>query len=399
VGATAVAVPIFDPMGSPFVPIKTYLYVLGGMDDTGAVLASIERALVLSTNDAPRVTSIGASLTPGTLEAGTWYYKVSAILDAADPDNPGGETLPSDEQIITIGGAGGAIDLTWDPVMVNGMPAASYRIYRTDAVNGISQTEHVIATVSGTNYTDTGAAAGIEAPLPPGATGVWIVETGMLAAARWGHQTTLVTDTAGNLLLYAAGGKSDATTGYLGSVEYSLVSDVDGTLGAFGAGGVTDLPQGAAFFSIVVESPQNVSGYGGDGRLMALGGVVAGATTEDFLISDVTSGGGNGAWSPYPGAGGIQVRGGPMAVITSEKLFAFGGAASATDTTFSAIRTGIRDVGFLADGSLDSPIQSAADTLAPARALGVSVIGSGFIYLVGGTSDGDDALTSTVKTF
>jgi len=355
--------------------------------------------VVLSTNDAPRVTSIGRSATPGTLEAGTWYYKVSAVLDVTDPDNPGGETLASDEEILTIGGVDGAIDLGWDAVVVNGIPAASYRIYRTDSVNGVSQTEHLVATTTDTDYTDTGDAAGVESPLPAGATGVWATGIDTLGTARWGHQAALVTDAGGNRLLYVAGGKSDATTGYLASVEYALVNDVDGTLGAFGTASVTDLPEARAFFSMVVESPSNVSGYSGDGRLMVLGGVVAGAASQDFLIANVTEGGGNGAWGPYPGAGGIQDRGGPMAVIASEKLFVIGGATTATDTAFGGIRTGIRDVGFLANGDLDSPIQSAADSLDPARALGISVIGSGFIYLVGGTSDGDDALTSTVKTF
>ena len=118
--------------------------------------------------------------------------------------------------------------------MVNGMPAASYRIYRTDTVSGVSQTELLIATLSDTNYTDTGDAAGGESPLPPGATGVWTTEAGILGTARWGHQTALVTDASGDRLLYAMGGKSDATTGYLSSLEYALASNVDGTLAARG---------------------------------------------------------------------------------------------------------------------------------------------------------------------
>ena len=367
------------------------------MSDTGAVLDSVERAVVLSTNDTPRITSIAKSASDGALEAGTWYYKVSAVLAAADPDNPSGETLPSDEAIVTIGGTGGAIDLAWDPVTVNGMAAASYRIYRTDAVNGISQTEHLIATVDGTSYTDTGDAAGTESPLPPGSTGVWVTEAGTLGAARWGHQAAVVTDTNGDSSLYAVGGKSDATTGYLASVEHAAI-DATGLLGSFGTNAATVLPEGRAFFSLVVETPENVSGYVDDGRLLVLGGVVAGAASDDFLLSDVIAGGGNGAWAPYAGASNILFRAGPMALIASEKLFVLGGAGAATDTTFSNILAGARDVNFLADGTLASPIQDAAITLAPARALGAAISGSGFIYLVGGTSDGSHALASTVKT-
>jgi hypothetical protein len=405
VGAAAVAVPLFDLDASPFVPVKTYLYVLGGRSDTGAVLASIERAVVLSPSDAPRITSI-AAVAGGSLDPGTWYYKVSAILDAGDPDNPGGETLPSDEEIITIGGADGSIALTWDPVEVNGVQAVSYRVYRTDEANGVSQTQHLIATVSGTSYTDTGDAAGTESPLPPGSPGVWQVESGTLSQARWGHQAATVTDGADQTFVYVLGGKSDATTGYLDSVEYAPVDDTDGALGGFTTDDTTPLTTPRAFFSLTVQTPENVSGFTGGARLFALGGTVADAgvtgnhAVDTFEMSDVIDGGGNDDWNAYAGAGTIGTRGGPMAVITSEKLFVMGGAMMAPDnTSFTNVLATGSDVGFLGTGELGSPIQSTAESLLAPRALGAVLTGAGFIYFVGGSSNGTNAVATTEKTF
>jgi hypothetical protein len=399
VGAAAAAVPVFDPAGSPFIPARTYLYVTGGRDGAGAILGSVERSVVLSSKDAPHIASIGANAAPGTLEAGAWYYKVSAVLAAGDPDNPGGETLPSDEEILTIGGATTSIEITWDPVTVNGMAAAAYRVYRTDAVNGASQTEHRIAEVTDTSFVDSGEAAGTLPPLPEGATGVWTVETGALGTARWGHQAAVVPDTTGARTLTVVGGKSDAAAGYLASIEYAAIDGTDGTIGAFGTAGAAALGTARAFFSLAVETPENVSGFTGGARLFALGGVAAGATTSAFEIADGTDGGGNDAWSPYAGAGSLQARAGVMAVITSEKLFALGGALMATDAAFSNIDMNGRDVAFQADGDIDSPIQSTAEALLAPRALGVALTGAGFIYFVGGTSTGTDAVATTERTF
>lgn len=403
VGASAVSVPVFDPMASPFVPIKNYLYVVGGRDETGAVLNTVERALVLSGDDTPKVTA-QASPTAGTLAAGTWYYKVSAVLSAADPDNPGGETLPSDEAIITIGGTNASVTLSWDPVTVNGIAAASYRIYRTAAVDGASQTELLLAdNVTGTSFEDTGEAVGTEAPLPPGATGVWVVSTQTLATARWGHGAVLATDTAEARFLYAVGGKSDNASAYLGSVEYAPIS-VDGTLGAFTTSATAALNTARAFFSLVIESADEVAGFTLGTRFFVVGGSAAAgggapvSNTTSMEYADITTGGGNGAWTNYSGAGSKPTVAGPMAIIRSEKLFMIGGANASTNTTFGNVLAGGIDLPFDLAGNLDPPSQSTPSLLAP-RALGVAVLGSGFIYFIGGTGNGTNALATVESTF
>lgn len=393
----AVAVPLFG--ADPFIPVKTYIYVTGGRDAGGAVLGSVERALVLRNADAPANVTLAASATAGTLAAGTWYYEVSAVLANTDPDNPGGETLPSDEQILTISGSTSAIDLSWSPVTVGGVAAAGYRIYRTAMVNGASQQEQLLATVTGTSYTDAGGTTTAEAPLPPGALGVWQAVTAT-TAPRWGHQAAVITDGTGARFLYVVGGKSDAAAGYLGTVEAAPI-DAAGALGAFGSTGTNALATPRAFFSLVVETPEDVSTFTGSARLFALGGVDAAGANGTLEQADIVDGGGNAAWAGYTGAGSLGARAGDMAVIASDKLFALGGAAMATATTFSNIQASGRDVPFAAAGALGTPIQSTASAF-PAgepRALGVAVTGSGFIYFIGGTADGSNATNTTFQTF
>jgi hypothetical protein len=59
------------------------------------------------------------------------------------------------------------------------------------------------------------------------------------------------------------------------------------------------------------------------------------------------------------------------------------------------------DVAFTSAGAIGTPIQSTANAF-PAnnpRALGVPITGAGFIYFVGGTSNGTDAVNTTFQTF
>jgi hypothetical protein len=261
----------------------------------------------------------------------------------------------------------------------------------------VSQTEHLIATTEATSYTDTGAAAGTEEPLPAGSTGVWVEDPVTLDGPRWGHAAALVEDGVGDRFVFVVGGKSDLTTGYLGSVVFAPVDDADGSLGDFTATGASDLADPRAFFALAVETPDDVSGFAGGARLFALGGVVGGVASASVEMSDVTDGGGNGAWTDHAD-GNLQQRAGVMAVITSEKLFALGGGNGATDTAVSGITSTGRDAPFDGSGDLGGFQSSSAGLLGP-RALGVGLAGSGFIYFVGGSSTGDDALATVERTF
>jgi hypothetical protein len=396
-GASAVAVPVFDPEGSPFIPVRTYVYVVGGRSDTDEVLDTVERAMVLPASEAPVIASAAPASAAGTLAAGTWYYMVSAVLGTGDPDNPGGETAPSDEAVVALA-AEGSISLQWSAVTVNGVAATGYRVYRTDAANGTSWTEHLIAEVTGTSYTDTGDAAGTESPNPPGATGVFTVLAGTLGSPRWGHQALLVHDESGARMLHVLGGKDAVAGGVLDSAEWAPLDD-SGSLGGFDTEGATAMTAPRAFFSAAVEDRSNIDTFPTDGsRLWAMGGVTAGGgPTGTLEESDVLTGGGSGAWT-VNGKTVISAAG-SMAVITNNKLFVLGGATSADDTTFGNITPGGRDTEFDGNGDISGSINSTASSLLAPRALGIGLYGAGFIYFYGGTSDGADALATTERTF
>ncbi len=402
-------------------PLKTYVYAVGGKNAAGTVLGTVEHAVVLRNADAP-IMGDPLQATGGTLAAGTWYYKVAAICSAAttDPDNPNGESLPSDEAIITLDASHNAVTLAWTapPVTANTQcHPTGYKVYRTKMVNGVSQQEFLITTtaVTGTTYTDTGAAAGNEPPLPPGSLGVWIADSITLVTARWGHQGATIVDNnnsngASGRSLYVLGG-SDGTN-YLDSVEYAGIDSNGHLVGSkFLTTSTTVMPTKLAFFSLVVETAQNVSGYSSTAlpRLYTLGGIGATAdvgasgTSNEIKMSTIASGGGNGTWADGFNLGTLlNTVGGNMAVIASNKLWSVGGDrmySNMMQTWSMNVTSGGDDVAFNTSGDLVSPTNSAANLLPAPRALGAPITGAGFIYFVGGTSNGTDATNSTYQTF
>ena len=418
VGAAAVVVPvpdptITDPVLAALRPLKTYIYVLGGKDQTPTVLNTVERAVVLAAKDAP-INLAAASNVAGTLAAGTWYYKVSAVLAANDPDNPG-ESLASDEAIITHGGGG--VTLTWTPPS-SGVPVASYRIYRTAAANGASQQELLIAQgVTGTTYADLGNAvvSPAKAYLPNGSTGVWVAQASTMTVGRWGHGAAVAFDSAAesvapDRLIYVVGGQlTDGTI--TASVEH-VPLDGDGVtpaqrgqLGVFTTTNDTPMGYRRAFFSLLVETTANAVGYPFDtSRLWAisgLGGPVANATIGPLAAierSQVRTNGGSDAWVEM--ARTSVTAAGTMSIITNNKVFILGGATTATTgPMFSSILGTGRDTRFDAVGDITNSVNSVSGVIANPRALGAIVQQSGFYYLFGGTSTGTNALTTSEFSF
>jgi hypothetical protein len=369
---------------------KTFVYVLGGLSTGGTVLGSTERAVVLATAAAPTLTGFTTASAAGTLDAGTWYYKVAAVLGTGDADNPGGETLSSEEEIVTLS-AVGSISLSWGAVP----GAASYRIYRTDAVNGRSQAEHLIGTTMATSFTDDGKAAGADPFLPDGSLGVWQVVGGAaLGTARWGHQAVLTPDGA----VVVLGGKTAAMGGVTASVEHAIADDA-GALGAFASG--TALPEGRAFAWAALETPANSKLAGT--RILMTGGESPSATTLDTVVfSDVAAGGANGGWTALSKSTNSHVAG-LMSVVTDNTIFMLGGAGSvaegASGPSFSGVTGDGRQMIFDSSGGEGNSISSTSNALLAPRALGVVVQGAGFIYFIGGTSDGTNALRTVELTF
>lgn len=212
----------------------SYVYVIGGLAAGGAALATVERAQVLKNRDAPSITDLGA--VTGSLDAGSWYYRVSALLAAAHPINPGGETLASDaETLILEDGMGGA-SLTWTCVP----DAVRYRVYRTGAVNAVSGTEQLLEEVDATagcmtqSYTDDGGRTPSGArPLPTGALSRWVAQPS-LATAR-GQAAARIAGGA----IYVVGGTGGM--GDVAEVERAMLAGAD--LGAFSAVGTLNRPR------------------------------------------------------------------------------------------------------------------------------------------------------------
>ena len=105
----------------------------------------------------------------------------TAVLDAEDPWNPDGETLASELVVVRLENGEGTVTLAWDPVE----GAVSYRVYRTDAVNGAAGQEHRVATdVVDLAFVDDGVSAGTDGFVPDGGLGRWVELDARLPAAR-----------------------------------------------------------------------------------------------------------------------------------------------------------------------------------------------------------------------
>jgi hypothetical protein len=111
---------------------------------------------------APTQTATATATTGGTLAAGTYYYKVTAL-------NANGESLGSNEESQVTTGSTSTVTVSWGSVT----GATSYRVYRGTAAGA----ENVYYTVnSGVTYTDTGAAS--TAGTPPTVAGAVIAGSG-----------------------------------------------------------------------------------------------------------------------------------------------------------------------------------------------------------------------------
>jgi len=211
-----------------------------GNSPVGKPLGGIERAMILDPAQAPTLAdpAVGGG---GTLPTGTYCYKVSAVMGMGDADNPKGETLASDERGGTLSGPG-KISLSWAAVT----GAAYYRIYRTQAANGVSSTEVLLAdNVGATTYADDGTAmigsdaSGLATPLPIGSTGVWVNQVNLVIPRLDGAAVIAPESNAQNspLHVYMIGGWADCTGntiyGSASCYEYASINAKGDTLGAF----------------------------------------------------------------------------------------------------------------------------------------------------------------------
>ncbi|MEP7122121.1 MAG: kelch repeat-containing protein, partial [Byssovorax sp.] len=190
--------------------VGRYIYVAGGSDGTSAI-ATAERAMILNPQEVPSMDIDDLIPAAVGLDPGYWFYRISATFTPGDLDNPGGESLASDEFIVKVPSFVGKkikVALAWTaPVDSLGAPlpgVAGYDIYRTPIVNGTSGGEVLLASVGTATlkYTDDGSAVpGTQTPLPLGSTGKWAPMPAM-AIARSGAAGASAFDPATPTKLY-----------------------------------------------------------------------------------------------------------------------------------------------------------------------------------------------------
>lgn len=317
------------------VAVDRFLYALGGMNGTGA-LTSVERAYVLNPADAPTFTDLDFEMSSQGqgVPGGTYSYRVSAVMPAGNPYNPGGENLPSDPLVLLAPNlaSGVSITLTWSPVP----GAASYRVYRSATPNLPSGSEVLIAdTVPTASFKDTYAApilvgGSTVKPLPQGATGVWS-STGLpaLKVARAGAAVTSIADlmTPSNHTLYVLGGNSgtEAAPNVLKSTELLVVDTTVASQSVSAGSPSPDLSTPrwqSAGMSAVINGGNYVWAVEGlpgpldtiDGSAIKAGGVPAGFS----------------ALSNTPDASG---RAGLIALAATNQLVVYGGLNAAPDAS------------------------------------------------------------------
>lgn len=403
---------------------RPYLYVAGG-SQAGAGgarvrLTSVERAAVLSPDDRGAVTDLGLDVDAGGgVGPGLWYYRVAAVLGAADPVNPGGEDLPSDPfpvklPDITGGLAGGPrIDVTVQWQRVPG--ASSYRIYRSptrvDAAGGPAVGQEMVigvvteadAAAAGYRFKDAGVAApaGTGTPLPIGSLGAWS-KVADLATAREGAGVAFGLDPvapATKGYLYVIGGRTGAATASVLASYELLTVTVDPATGIQAVSGPT---AGAVSLSVPRwqlgaasatrdTSPKITSGT----VLWMLGGLGAGGTGVSTVEGAVVLA--NGQLSGSAGAGGTtpvafdvlasngQTDAGYVAAVAGDLVFAFGGEKGSTSSA-KVVSGAMTTPPFVANFNANPPGLSTPRYLAGGAAAG------SFVYVANGC--GDATLTS-----
>lgn len=199
--------------------IGSFVYVVGGHDGVSAV-DTAWRALVLDPAEAPVFEDLSMATGDGTgLGQGTWTWRVSALLPADDPSNPGGETLASDALALTLPAHDGLLWPTLSWSAVHG--AEGYRVYRSPEADAGPGTEAWVADVTEPSFTDQGQEVDEAVlPLSEGALGEWI-ELPALTTPREAPCVATGPDPRTDpelVYLYAAGGFDQAGAA-LDSVE------------------------------------------------------------------------------------------------------------------------------------------------------------------------------------
>ena len=186
--------------------VGRFVYMVGGHDGSGPV-ATTWRALILDPLDVPAYAGLSMESMDEGLDAGRWYYRISALYDETYQLNPDGESLASDPITVVVSEslAPAGVELSW--TAVDG--AVGYRVYRSPSADGGSAALGWVADVEETVFTDLGDPADDSfGPLSQGDLGAWAT-LAELDTARSAPCMTAVADPAPDperVHLFVAGG-------------------------------------------------------------------------------------------------------------------------------------------------------------------------------------------------
>lgn len=380
-----------------------YIYVFGGFDGANP-LASAERALILSPQETPKLDVSDIVPNDQGLDPGYWYYKVSAVFDATDTDNPGGESLPSDEFIVkvpTFPNKKIQVVLSWKaPTDSAGAPlpnVVGYRLYRTAAANGTSGGEVLLKTFDAATltFTDDGSTApGTEKPLPLGSTGKF-AQLPAMATARQGAAGAVAADPADptKFHVYALLGKgaSQALTGY----EYLTVTVAPNGRQSAAATWKTGAQQAAtgrwqlgAF--VADHTTSDVIPVGT--TYIYLGGGLPGTGNTKIVDVDagkVAAGGDLGAFDAAPSDFKTEAAGYGVCAANNQ-LFTFGGLNGAPSPKAKS-----GEITGPGPGLANNAWNDEGLNMTEGRYLMGSAVQSAFIFLLGGQTSAAEASVST----
>ncbi len=369
--------------------VGEFVYLVGGHDGVGP-LATTWRAHLLDPEEIPMLDSASID-DEGALGGGDWTWRVAALYDAADPTNPGGESLPSDPFVFTLPDTGDlAVGLSWTPV--DG--AVGYRVYRSASADTDGDEAWVGDTVE-TYFRDDGVPADpSRAPLPEGALGEWVALSALIDA-RESPCVAIAPDPIPDpeiVHLYAAGGRTPGGSA-LGSVEVleiTVVHDDEHHTSAWADAGVTlSDPRWACGAWTVDASRHSVVDAdetwlyfgGGDTGSRTVGTVDAGRVGVGGVLED---------WGTIDSMS--PARSGFAVASASDFLYGFGGSGGAPSDGGVSAELGQELMPEVRNWN------SLGTSLAESRRLAGSAQESGVIVVIGGQTSTTDASRSTDVT-
>lgn len=386
------------------VTVGRYIYLVGGNDGTGPT-ARAERAMILAPEEAPQIVDVDLQLQAAGLDPGTYHYRVSAVFSSTDPDNPGGESLASDELTIRLPSFPGkklALTLIWrapaDALGAALPNVTGYRIYRT-AKDGAPGSEVLLGTAPATprTFVDDGTATpGTAVPLPLGSTGTWAALPD-LGTRREGLAVAAAHDpvAADTFYVYALLGRSSATTAPPSYELLPVKVAANGRQAAAAAWtpGTAQSAQGRwQLGAWTVDSTVSSLYAPGTSFVFAGGGITAaGAAASKVEAGQVTAGGQLASFDDSPKDMGANQAGYGVCAANGQ-LFSFGGLnASPSSGALSASL--INPPPALAGSSWNNE----GLTMTHGRYLLGSAVQSSFIFLLGGQTDEPSAASKTTE--